>query len=101
LDPQAGHKQAGRRPALALSPAAFNEKTGFAVFCPVTSTLRADPFSVWVPDECKITGAILVDQLKSLDWKARRAEFVEALPGETLKYVRNLVARILNFPVES
>lgn len=56
---------------------------------------------MWVPNECRTTGAILVDQLKSLDWHVRNAEYVEMIPGDTLKYVRNLIARVLNFPVEA
>ena len=66
----------------------------------VTNTIRDDPFAVWLPGQSRTTGAILVEQLKSLDWHVRQAEYVETLPGDTLRHVRNLVARILNFPVE-
>ena len=71
------------------------------ICCPITNTIRDNPFAVWVPNECRTTGAILVDQLKSLDWHVRNAEYVEMIPGDTLKYVRNLIARVLNFPVEA
>jgi mRNA interferase MazF len=100
FDPQAGHEQAGRRPALVISAAAFNDRTGFVMCCPITNTIRDDPFAVWLPNQSRTTGAILVEQLKSLDWRIRQAEYVETLPGDTLQHVCSLVARILNFPVE-
>jgi mRNA interferase MazF len=100
FDPQAGHEQAGRRPALVISPAAFNEKTRLIICCPITNTIRDDPFAVWLPNQAKTTGAILVEQLKSLDWHVRNAEYLEPIPGETLQHVRALIARILTFPVE-
>ena len=73
FDPQAGHEQAGRRPALVISPRQYNEKVGLALFCPITSKIKGYPFEVQLPSEGKAHGAILADQLKSLDWKARKA----------------------------
>jgi mRNA interferase MazF len=87
FNPQAGHEQAGRRPALVLSPAAYNGKVGLAILCPVTSQIKGYPFEVVIPDDLKINGAILSDQVKSLDWKARQAEFASKLPSGTFNEV--------------
>jgi mRNA interferase MazF len=81
--PQAGHEQAGHRPALVLSPAAYNGKVGLAILCPITSQIKGYPFEVVIPDGLEIRGAILSDQVKSLDWKARKAEFGGKLPSHT------------------
>ncbi len=78
--PQVGHEQAGRRPALVLSPAAYNAKVGLAILCPITSQIKNYPFEVLIPEGLKIGGAILSDQVKSLDWKIREAEFICKLP---------------------
>jgi len=80
FNPQAGHEQAGRRPALVLSPAAYNGKVGLAILCPITSQIKGYPFEVVIPDDLEISGAILSDQVKNLDWKARKAEFAFKLP---------------------
>jgi mRNA interferase MazF len=85
--PQAGHEQAGRRPALVLSPGAYNGKVGLAIFCPVTSQIKGYPFEVAVPRGLTVSGVILSDQVKSLDWKARKAEFVCRLPDSLLTTV--------------
>lgn len=95
LNPQAGHEQAGRRPALVLSPSAYNGKVGLALLCPVTNQLKGYPFEVVIPDGLKISGAVLSDQVKSLDWKARRAEFVCALPPTALYEVLQKVSTLL------
>jgi mRNA interferase MazF len=87
LNPQAGHEQAGRRPALVLSPAAYNSKVGLAILCPVTNQIKGYPFEVIIPDDLAITGAILSDQVKSLDWRARNAELICALPIRTVAEV--------------
>jgi mRNA interferase MazF len=84
---QAGHEQAGRRPALVLSPAVYNSKVGLAILCPITSQVKGYPFEVLIPDGLKISGAILSDQVKSLDWKIRQAEYVCKLPSEALNEV--------------
>jgi mRNA interferase MazF len=83
LNPQAGHEQAGRRPALVLSPKSYNSKTGLAIFCPVTSQVKGYPFEVLLPEGLPVAGAILSDQVKSLDWRARKAELICTLPNET------------------
>jgi len=84
FNPQAGHEQAGRRPALVLSPEAYNSKVGLAILCPITSQIKGYPFEVLIPDGLKISGAILSDQLKSLDWKVKQAELICRLPSATV-----------------
>ncbi len=80
LAPQTGHEQTGRRPAVVLSPAAYNAKIGLALMCPITSRIKGYPFEVILPAALPVTGAVLSDQVKSLDWRARRAERICALP---------------------
>lgn len=87
LNPQAGHEQAGRRPAIVLSPAAYNGKVGLAVLCPITRQVKGYPFEVLIPDGCGVSGVILADQVKSLDWRARGAELFCSLPAETVNEV--------------
>jgi mRNA interferase MazF len=81
LNPQAGHEQAGRRPALVLSPARYNGRVGLALLCPITSQVKGYPFEVRVPSGLPVSGVVLADQVKSLDWRARGAEVVCRLPG--------------------
>ena len=92
FDPQAGHEQAGRRPALVISPRAYNRRVGLALLCPVTSRVKGYPFEVQLPPGLEARGAILADQLKNLDWRARRAKRVCTVPSEVLG---ETVARIL------
>ena len=87
FDPQSGHEQAGRRPALVLSPSAYNQKVGLAVFCPITSQIKGYPFEVVIPGGLGVTGAVLSDQVKSLDWQARNAELICSLPEEIVSQV--------------
>jgi mRNA interferase MazF len=82
--PQAGREQAGHRPAVALSPRSYNQKTGLALFCPVTSQIKGYPFEVKLPDGLPVKGVVLCDQVKSLDWSARRARLAARLPAATL-----------------
>jgi mRNA interferase MazF len=72
--PQAGHEQAGRRPALVLSPAAYNGKTGLMLCCPITSRVKGYPFEVKLDPDAGVRGVVLADQVKSLDWRARGAK---------------------------
>lgn len=83
LNPQAGHEQAGRRPALVLSPHAYNNKVGLALLCPITSQVKGYPFEVALPVGLAIAGAVLSDHIRSLDWRARKAELACRLPGQT------------------
>ena len=94
--PQAGHEQAGRRPALVLSPKAYNGKVGLAIFCPITSQVKGYPFEVAVPQGLTVGGVILSDQVKSLDWKARQAEFVSRLPDGLLMTVLKRLGTLVN-----
>jgi mRNA interferase MazF len=80
FDPQAGHEQAGRRPAVVVSPAAYNRKTGLVLVCPVTSHAKGYPFEVVLPAGLPVSGVILADQVKSSDWRARQAAFICELP---------------------
>jgi len=82
--PQAGHEQAGRRPVVVLSPESYNDKTSLALFCPVTSQVKGYPFETSIPSALPVSGVVLCDQIKSLDWSARRAEFICLLPEDTL-----------------
>ncbi len=88
--PQAGHEQAGRRPALVLSPKSFS-KIGFALICPVTSRKRGNRFEVEIPNAHPIEGVILSHQVKSLDWKIRNSTFIFKLSGST---VNQVIARV-------
>ena len=81
FNPQAGHEQAGRRPALVLSPVSYNRKVGLAVLCPITNQIKGYPFEVVIPHGLKVTGAILADQVKNLDWKARDIKLICKLPS--------------------
>lgn len=76
FNPQAGHEQGGRRPALVISPQVYNEKVGLALMCPITSKVKGYPFEVSLHVSAKVSGVVLADQIKSLDWQVRKAEFV-------------------------
>ncbi len=91
LDPQAGHEQAGRRPALVLSPGSYNERVGLVLVCPITNRAKGYPFEVPLPDGLSVTGVVLADQVKSLDWRARRAEYAgEVSPEVVAEVLRRL-----------
>src|SRR5512136_2947964 len=87
LDPQAGHEQGGRRPALVLSPAAYNGRVGLALLCPITSQVKGYPFEVIIPDGLAVRGVVGADQVKSLDWRARRAARIGILSEELVVQV--------------
>jgi mRNA interferase MazF len=95
LTPQAGHEQAGRGPALVLSPASYNSKVGLALFCPITSQVKGLPFEVPIPPGLPLDGVILADQVKSLDWRARDAEWACSLPAATIDRVLDRVRALL------
>ena len=84
MQPQAGYEQSGRRPATVLSPKSYNGKVGLALLCPITSQIKGYPFEVMIPSELKVKGVILSDQVKSLDWKIRKAEFCDKLPQDVI-----------------
>ena len=95
FDPQAGREQAGRRPALVLSPAAYNDRVGLALLCPITSRVKGYPFEVALPDGLGVAGVVLADQVRSLDWRRRRAAFAAAAPEATVEEVRQKVLVLL------
>lgn len=87
FNPQAGHEQRGRRPALVLSPESYNKKVSLMICCPITSKVKGYPYEVKLPDDLDVSGVVLSDQVKSLDWKARKAEFIAKIPDTLLKEV--------------
>lgn len=87
FDPQTGHEQAGRRPALVLSPEIYNKKVGLAIFCPITNQSKGYRFEVKIPANLKIKGVILSDQIKNFDWRNREAKYICRIPKETLEEV--------------
>lgn len=95
FDPQAGHEQAGTRPALVLSPAAYNARTGMMVCCPITNQVKEYPFEVVIHGNSNVTGTILSDQIKNLDWRARKARYKGRVTddelAETLGKIRALL----------
>ena len=99
LHPQAGHEQAGRRPAVVLSPLAYNGRVELALFCPITNPRKGYPFEVDIPPQLPVTGVVLANQLKSLDWWVRQAEFICALPVDTVAEVLAKLATVMTEPV--
>jgi mRNA interferase MazF len=87
LDPQAGREQAGRRPALVLSPASYNGRVSLALLCPITSQVKGYPFEVSLPEGLPVVGVVLADQMKSLDWQARKASRICTVPHEVVVQV--------------
>ncbi len=83
--PQAGHEQAGRRPAFVLSPRRYNARAGLALVCPVTSRVKGYPFEVRLPPGLAVEGVVLADQVRSLDWRARAAERIARAPDEVVE----------------
>lgn len=96
FSPQAGHEQAGRRPALVISPESYNRKVGLALLCPVTSQVKGYPFEVRMPAGLKASGVVLSDQVKSMDWRARGAVLICSLPEAIVHQVLNKVGTLLD-----
>ena len=97
FDPQAGREQAGRRPALVLTPRTYNAKSGLALACLITNQVKGYPFEVAVPAGHGATGVILADHVKSVDWKARRAEKLGHCATEVMDEVRARLAPLLGY----
>ncbi len=95
FDPQAGHEQMGNRPALVISHTAFNNTRGFAFVCPISNTKRQNPFYIVISDQQAIAGVIMTDQMRSLDYVARRAEFIRECPEALVQKVLSRIRRIL------
>ena len=97
FDPQTGREQAGRRPALVLSPKSYNGRSGLLLACPITNQAKGYPFEVAVPPGAGVTGVILVDHLKNVDWKARQAERLGHCTNEAMEEVRAKLAPLLGY----
>jgi mRNA interferase MazF len=97
FDPQAGREQSGRRPALVVSPASYNRKSELALVCPVTSRIKKYPFEVALPPGFPVSGMVLADQIKSLDWSERRAEFIGNPGRDFLEDVLGRLAPLLGY----
>jgi mRNA interferase MazF len=95
FDPQAGHEQADRRPAFVLSPESYNRKTSLFLACPVTSRVKGYPFEIALPAGLPVSGVILADQIKSLDWKERKAQFAARSTGEIVEAVLALILPLI------
>jgi mRNA interferase MazF len=91
FDPQSGHEQKGRRPAYVVSKELFNRSTGLAIVCPITNTDRGFPFHIPIPIDLKLTGFIMVEQVKSVDFHARRAKRIEHGNDELLTEVLSIL----------
>lgn len=87
FNPQAGHEQAGHRPALVISPASYNGRTGLVLCCPITNQIKGYPFEVKIEENPLISGGVLADQIKSLDWRVRGVKFVTVVDDVVLEEV--------------
>ena len=95
FSPKAGHEQSDRRPAVVVSPKSYNKKVGLGLFCPITSQIKGYPFEVVIPAGMSISGVVLSDQIKSLDWEVRDAQFICKLPVSTMSEVLKKLITLL------
>lgn len=95
FNPQAGREQAKRRPAIVLSPEAYNRKVGLAIVCPITSKSKGYPFEVRLSDDLPISGVVLSDQIKSMDWRARKIDFIGHVPISVMAEIAAKIAVLL------
>jgi len=95
FDPQTGHEQSGHRPAFVISPIAYNQRSNLALLCPITSKIKGWKFEVLLTDT-KIKGAILADRIKSLDWQARKINFIEKASDNIVNEVIGKIEALLN-----
>lgn len=95
MNPQAGHEQSGRRPAIVISPGQYNSKVGLAIVCPITNQVKGYPFEVAIPEGFKVKGVILADQLKSVDWAARNMELIFKIPERVVEEVQAKILAII------
>jgi len=96
FDPQAGHEQAGHRPALVISPSTYNRIVGLGLFCPLTTRIKGFPFEVLLPPGLPASGAILSDQVKNLDWRARKAKFLCNAPADVVDEVLERILSLID-----
>ena len=92
--PQSGHEQAGKRPALVISPKEYNKKVGLMIACPITSKIKGYPFEVELSNK-KIKGVVLSDQVRSLDWRSRNASFIDKASADILRTVMDKLLVLL------
>ncbi len=92
FNPQTGHEQSGRRPALVVSSALYHQKTNMLIVCPITNTVKGFPLHLKLPQGLRTTGVIMCEQVRSLDYKQRQASFVERAPVDILRQAREIVA---------
>ena len=97
FNPQAGHEQAGLRPALVISPISYNGAVGLALMCPITSKVKGYPFEVVLSKKFKISGAILSDQIKNLDWRIRKAKYISRASAEIVKEVIEKIRAVIAY----
>jgi mRNA interferase MazF len=95
ISPKLGHEQAGRRPALVLSNNEYNGRVGLALICPITRQAKGYPFEVQIPDGHDVNGAILADQVRSIAWRERRAEFICTLPLQVVDQTRATIIKVM------
>jgi mRNA interferase MazF len=95
FDPQAGHEQRGLRPTLVVSSTIYNEKTGLALFCPITNQAKGYPFEVLLPPGLKVTGAVLSDHVKNLDWQVRQAKKIAVAPESVVEAVVDRISALI------
>lgn len=95
FDPQSGREQAGRQPALVLTPSVYNRPVGLAVFCPITNQVKGYSFETPLPPGMRVQGVVLADHVRSLDWRTRRAEFICAAPIEVVEDVAAKVRALI------
>jgi mRNA interferase MazF len=96
FDPQAGHEQRGRRPAVVLSPSSYNRRVELGIFCPVTNQPKGYAWEVVIPNGLGVNGVILADQIKSLDWKERQTRFAGTLPRKVLDEVLDKILAVID-----
>jgi len=96
FNPQAGHEQAGHRPAVVISPRSYNRRVGLTICCPITSQVKGYPFEVLLPQGLGVEGAILSDQIKSLDWRVRKARRIGTLPPDVFQETVGKILALLD-----
>lgn len=97
FDPQAGHEQSGRRPALVLSPKNYNEKSSLALVCPITNQSKQYPFEIAIAGKAPVTGYVLADHVKSVDWRTRSSEWIGVMPEPVVRAVLDSVTLLLRY----
>lgn len=95
FNPSTGHEQSGRRPAIVLSPSAYNSRTSLAVVAPITNQKKGYSFEVELPKDSKIAGVVLSDHLKSVDWDRRKATYAGRAPADVVKGVQERISLLL------